>query len=175
MRTVAAHEWLNAHSLTTQTKVQAIVDAYKKSKGVYPPDKEEFLKLVPQKLQTDDFDLPIEYDPKSGKVSSRGVKARKAIQVNAVVNNLVTLYKMANGKPPASLAELTRWVRVYYGDPKNPPSQVVVDALGESYDCVNGPLGPISYDPETGRITPPPECDAKTLFKNAQKVLKAAP
>ncbi|MFH0938997.1 MAG: hypothetical protein V1899_06930 [Planctomycetota bacterium] len=175
LRAIAARDWLNAHSLVIMTKVQELVNNYKQQQGVFPPDLKTIFNLLPDKgwnLQKDDFGYLIEYEPESGKVSSRGVNARKAIQVNIVVGNFVSFYESATGKLPESLDVLTQWVRRYHSHPANRPSQVVVDAIGETLDCVNGPLGPLQYDPKTGVIASPPECNVQQLFKNAERLVR---
>ena len=49
---------------------------------------------------------------------------------------------------------------------------MIYEAIGRDFDCVNGPLGRWNYDPQSGAIKLPPECDANLLYRKAADVLR---
>jgi hypothetical protein len=173
MRQSAAREFLNARSILLVNQLQSIVDEYKKQRGAAPPDLTPIFNVLPDKgasAKEDGFGLPIEYDSSSGRVSSRGVKAYRALHMVNVVQALIGQYRDAHeDKPPGDLGELTRWVREFYG-PHNPPGPAIREALGDPPDCELCPLGRWNYDPKDGTITLPKYCDQEMLFKNADKM-----
>ncbi|MCY3021422.1 MAG: hypothetical protein NTW87_20600 [Planctomycetota bacterium] len=182
MRNAAATEWLNAHSLVIRTALQRAVDEHKKRTGAWPADLRPALgalksvKMVPfdeNGWPVDAFGFRIEYDPASGKVSSRGVNAKRTLQAASIMNALLDLYRSNNGgEAPRDLAVLQTFVRRFYGNPANPPGPAVLDALGADLNTIVSPLGtPWEYDPKAGKVVLPGYCNAKVLFRNARKIV----
>jgi len=121
--------------------------------------------------ERDAFGFKVEYNPEKGTVSSRGVNAKRAIQSAALINDLSSQFFGEKNHHPKDLEELRDYVREIFNE-ANPASFNVVDALGEDLDVTRSPIDKWDYDPNTGAVNLPPYCEAKTLFKPADRLFK---
>jgi hypothetical protein len=174
VRSIAAQEWLTAHSMAQVAELNELSVAFQKSQGHFP----ETLNVLREKLPNagldyfkDAFGFPIEYDPISGIVSSKGVNTRRAIQAASVVNALLNVYYQAHQKYPHDLHELQTFVRDYF-NASNPPNGTLYDSLGLDLNVRKGPLGIWNYDENQGIVILPDFCNVKTLFHNAERLWK---
>ncbi|HYG78578.1 MAG TPA: hypothetical protein VEK08_26500 [Planctomycetota bacterium] len=183
-REISARDWLNARSLVQQTRMQAIINAYKSRKAKFPEDLTEITDELRKDPVFRDFDeagkpldafgFHFEYDPARGEVRSYGVVLRQAIQAASIVRAIIDTYRANhNGQPPADLNELQRWVRKWYADPRNPPSASMTNAIGMELNVIQSPFGkPWTYEADKGWIPLPPESVPAILFKNAERVME---
>lgn len=185
MRERCSQQWLQAESMVRVLFFQGAVNYFQKRQGRTPESFQEaarfalqhppgplppwFAEAAAGAVPLDAYGLPILLDPKDGTVSSRGVRAQAAVQTRATLDMLTHMFRAlpaVNDRPPRSLAELTHFVRFMYNE-KNPPPFSVSEALGEDLDCERNPLGePWNYNPATGAIVLPPDCEPKVLLRN---------
>ncbi|MCK6474650.1 MAG: hypothetical protein L6R28_23265 [Planctomycetes bacterium] len=185
MRERCSQQWLQAESMLRADFFQKAVNYFHRHQGRWPESIQEAARFALQKppgalppwfgeaaagaLPLDAYGLPILLDSKNGKVTSRGVQAQAAVQARAVLDMLIHMFRAVpavNDRPPRSLAELTHFVRFVYNK-KNPPPFSVAEALGEDLDCERNPLGGRwDYNPATGEINLPPDCEPKLLLRN---------
>ena len=171
IRECAAREWLLSESLVRVDALQEQVREFQKQAHRLPKGWPE---LFPGKGEPlDAYGLHIEYDARTGLVSSHGVKAYRARRwVKEILDMEVAKFRADLGRLPGSMAELTGYVNRYYGPP-NSPTFPLLEALGKELDCTRNPLGNgWDYHPETGEIRLPPECDPERLYRNSQGVLE---
>lgn len=173
LRSASGRGWLTAHSLFVGSKVEAVAKAYKEKMGQFPPTLDPVFANMQhaEKFKNDAYGFPFEYDAATGKVSSRGVKARRTIQAASVITSLIADFRSGhNDTNPKDLVELQDYVRASYA--QTPPGAAVTDAIGAELNTTVNPLGqPWNYDQKAGRVIPPPECDPTTLFKPADDLL----
>lgn len=175
-REISARDYLNAHSLVIVSKLQQMVDTYQKTQGGFPPSLKPIFTMFPEGGTTymnDDFGHPIEYDAVTGRVSSRGVNARRAIQVACIIHTLIANFKADhNERVPRDLNELRDDVRKVYKNPAFTLSAAITDAIGMDLDPTRSPIGSWDYDPVRGIIQLPPYCSMDDLYKNVDKIFK---
>jgi hypothetical protein len=174
LRTNAAREWLSARSQRMSARIQKKLDEFKQKNGAAPSNLTpvlESLKDDPLIHDIDAYGFKWDYNAKEGKVSSRGVKARRTILAHAVVNSLLDLYRGShNGKAPKDLIELQQFAWQNLKD----TSAGVVEAIGSELNVIITPLGtPWQYDPLLGKVELPPICALDVLFRNADIILKS--
>ena len=177
LREISARDWMNVHSIRMAMELQKIVDDFKKTNGRLPPDLNTLIALLPAdaaaEFKEDAFGYPFDYDAETGKVSSRGVKVRKALTVQYVINTLIGLFRSDHaGRTPKSLDELGEWIRKVYVTAANPASVALKQSLGSDLDPRRSPLGSWDYDAATGKIVLPEWCNAEQLYQNTEAVLK---
>jgi hypothetical protein len=177
-RSISARDWLNARSYVITNTLEKMLRDHKKIQGAFPPTLEPIFARLPnngKSFREDAFGFPVQYNPDDGDVRSVGVNARRALQASSVIAGLINLFQGTNNRLPKDLDELTSFVRFHYKNPATPPSAMVYESIGRNFDCAIGPLGRWDYDPATGKIKLPPECDVNTLYRKAADVLRMSP
>jgi hypothetical protein len=188
LRENSSREWLQAESLVRADLFQQLVNAFKTRHGKLPQDLT--IALMDFSAQPnargpgwfkdglnganplDAYGLPLLYDAATGEVASHGVHALNALRASRVIDSLIaSVYSEPGRAFPRDLAELTQHIRRAFPTVDHAPLPVV-DALGEELNAEKSPLGgPWNYDPNTGKITLPPECNPRELFRNADMTL----
>lgn len=176
-RMAALRDWLYAQSIVQTGNLQKLVDKFKEGSGKSPASLDDIFKLLPDKgerMRTDEFGYPMEYDPGTGKVASRGVNVRRALQAESVIGGLAQNFKNDKGRLPKDLEEIQAWVGTFFTT-EQPAQANVTDALGPNVNVISGPLGKWEYNAETGTVILPPDCTSKQLYRNADKMMEKAP
>lgn len=182
IRQASSLAWLQAESLVREDLWRTLVGDFRAHHNAWPGSLTEALRDAVQRgarklpewlvvgasgaAPLDAYGHPVAYAPRTGEVSSTGVKLQRAAQVAGILEALAALLRNIHGRFPADLAELTSWARGFFKPPNDAPFSVV-DALGEDLDCTRSPLGvPWNYDPQTGKIRLPAECVPGQLLRN---------
>jgi len=177
MRIIAARDWLQTRSMVIVQRVQKRIDEFKKTNGKLP---DSILPILAQfRVEKDPFvvgpndayGFPLDYKATTGKVTARGLQARRAIQSASVVNSLLLVYENNKGSFPENLKLLDVFTKEYF-DVKNPPSSIVIESIGKVLDVENSPMGkPWDYDNVQGLVILPPESEMEKLFRNVSKLV----
>jgi hypothetical protein len=184
IRTNAAQDWLTARSMVLVTRMQQRVDNFVAKYKMIPVDLDlmfltrrdpilgTMLRADPLIQDSDAFGFKFNYDPVTGKVSSLGVKARRAIQAAAVINGLIGTFRSVNKRLPYNLTELQDFTLRLYAAPNDPPTANITDALGRDLNVVTSPLGTKwEYDRIFGSVDVPHHLSPQNLYRNADKLL----
>lgn len=181
-RAAAAREFLGAQSMVIATRLQSAVKEWQSRQGSFPPNlivvmqslrDKRGIGAAPDGWPLDTYGLRLDYDPAKGNVSSRGFKARRAIQAKAIVNGLIEMYRNNHGSEvPKDLQQLQQFVREFFGGPNNPPGPAITDAIGADLNVLINPLGePWDFNPAAGKVNLPDFADPKVLFRNAERIM----
>jgi hypothetical protein len=189
LRENSSREWLQAESLVRVDLFQQLVNGFKTRRGKWPQDltialmdfcaqpnargPAWFKDGLSGAKPLDAYGLPLLYDPVTGEVASHGVRALNATRASRVIDSLIaSIYSEPGREFPRDMAELNKHIRRVFPTADQAPLPVV-DALGEELDAEKSPLGgPWNYDPNTGKITLPPECNSRELLRNANMTLE---
>ena len=167
LRDISSRQFLGPESKRRAEEVQKLVSDVKKRYGNYPASLDI---LFAGKMPADAYGYPLDYNPATGVVSSRGAKLLKMIQDHAILNQMILMFNGEVGRFPRDLTELSRFILAHYYGIENVPF-TVQDAFGHDLDCVHTALGnPWPYDPATGTATLPPEASARLLYRNMEYV-----
>jgi len=190
LRINASREWLFADSLLRASKWQDAVKEFKQRFGRFPQSLGETRQYVlegsnspwpawfgPSQKGRDPIDAygyAITYNPPTGKVDSRGAQCARAIQTHYVIESLIELFhnEPENLRNPADMQELSAWGRAYYQRIGGAPAPIT-QALGLEIDCTASPLGGSwDYNPLTGELILPPDCEVSKLYANKAAALE---
>jgi hypothetical protein len=155
-------------------RIQKKIDEYKEKNGTYPATLAPIISLLTNDSlvhEIDAFGFKWDYNPREGKVSSRGIKAKRSISAGAMVNSMIQVFRSNNnGKPPQDLIQLQQFVWKHFTE----RTANLTDPLGPDMNVILSPFGtPWDYDALLGKVNIPPICAMDVLFRNADKILNS--